>query len=221
MLVRIFCEGPPSFVLKLREHLRNKKWRKKFYLFPIDIRSAKGALFVAQAIKTAIQQVIDDGFIDLPNHAISVESTEILLSSPSMQEAIDKLKSSRRVLVVFFDQFEELFSKESLFPIFEAFRRSAFEIDSIKSNIVLGFCWRTGIHFPWNHPAYFTWHNLKDRRLEFELSIFDGKESSLLLSQLEKHLHQPLDRHLKRRLLEKCGGLPWLIKSSSFILLGR
>jgi len=216
---RIICfTGPSGFgkssvVLKLADRFRNRKWRNKLFLYAVDVRSAKGPLFVMQAVRFALQRAVDDGFIkSVDDSGVSIESTESFLSGTSIQDALENLRSNRRVLIIFFDQFEELFTKESLLPTFETFQRLAFEVDSLQSNIVLGFCWRTGITIPHDHPAYFLWHDLRDKRLDFRLTHFTSRESSLLLSQLENYLREKLDRQLRRRLLEQCQGFPWLLK---------
>ncbi len=208
--------GKSSLVLRLAEDCSQKKYKDSFYLYHIDVRSAKGALFVVSAIRSAIQKAIDDEFIEIPDHTVLIESTEQpLLSSQSIRLAIEKLQSSRRVLIIFFDQFEEIFTKESLLCVYELFEKIAHEFDSLKGNIVLGFCWRTGISMPDGHKAYHLWHGLKDKRLELGVKDFSQEESLNLLKQFDKYLNQrrkPLERKLKKWLLEYCPGFPWLLR---------
>ncbi|WAM28340.1 nSTAND1 domain-containing NTPase [Myxococcus sp. NMCA1] len=215
---RIVCiSGPSGFgkssiVLKLSDRFKNKKWKKRLSLYPVDVRSAKGPLFITKALHSALQDAVDTGFISVKNNQISITSTEAPLSSDSVQEALKALKNQQRVLAIFFDQFEELFTKESLLSTFEAFRRLAFEVDAAKANIVLGFCWRTGISFSDDHPAYFMWQNLKDKRLDLKVGQFSGRETALLLNQFEKNIRLKLDKQLRRRLSEQSQGFPWLLK---------
>jgi predicted transcriptional regulator len=222
-LTRIFCFsgrsglGKSSLVLRLAEDcLQNKKYRKNYYFYHVDVRSAKSVLFVVSAIRTAIQKAIDDEFIEISEQRISIESTEQpLFSSQSIRLALEKLKSSRRVLIIFFDQFEEIFTKESLFGVYELFEKAAHEVASLKENIVLGFCWRTGIIMPDGHKAYHLWHGLTDKRIEFEVKNFLPEESLELLNQFDNHLRKrrkPLERKLKRWLLDHCPGFPWLLR---------
>lgn len=221
-LTRIVCFsgssglGKSSLVLRLAEDCHQKKYKDGFYFYHVDVRSAKGTLFVISAIRAAIQQAIDDGFIEITSHSISIDSIEQpLFSSQSIRLAIEKLRASRRVLIIFFDQFEEIFTKESLFGVYELFEKATHEVDSLKTNIVLGFCWRTGIIMPDGHKAYHLWHGLKDRRLEFEVKDFSQEESLNLLKQFDKYLskrRKPLERQLKKWLLEYCPGFPWLLR---------
>lgn len=207
--------GKSSVVLKLADRFRNQKWMNKLYLYPIDVRSARGPLFVAKALKTALQKAADEGFIPNPPANITIESTESFLRSESVQMALDSLQNNKRVLVVFFDQFEELFTKEELLPTFEAFKKLAFEVHSAQSNLVIGFSWRTGITLSDDNPAYHMWYDLKDLRNDIVLGEFTSAESSELLTQFERDLSKKLLPPLRRRLLEQGQGLPWLLKKLS------
>lgn len=221
-LTRIVCFsgrsglGKSSLVLRLQKDCYDPQYQNSFYLYHVDIRSAKGALFIVSAIRSAMQKAIEDGFIELPGHKISIESTEEpLFSSASVKLALEKLKSSRRVLTIFFDQFEEIFTKESLFCLYELFEKTAHEVDSLKENIVLGFCWRTGILMPDDHKAYHLWHGLRDKRIEFEVKDFIQEESIKLLKQFDTYSNNrrsPLDKKIKNWLLENCPGFPWLLR---------
>ncbi len=204
--------GKSSIVLKLADRFCNHKWKKKFFLFPVDARSARGPLFVAKALKTAIHKALDSDFIRLPSKSICIETTESLLQSDSIKAALQYLKRHNRVLLVFFDQFEELLTKEELLSTFEGFKRLAFEVHSVRENIVLGFSWRTGITFSDDNPAYHVWHSLKDLRYNLQVDEFLSSESSELVGQFERELSQRLLPPLRRRLLEQGQGMPWLLK---------
>ena len=222
-LTRIVCFsgrsgfGKSSLLLKLSADCFDKEeYKDSFYLYHVDVRSAKGALFVVSAIRLAIQKAIDDGFIDLPNYAISIESTEqALFDNETVRVAIEKLKSSDKVIIIFFDQFEEILTKESLLGVYKLFEKAAREVDSLKSNIVLGFCWRIGITMLAEHPAYKLWHDLKDKMQDFEVENFSDKDSKSLLKQFDAHLNRRgkrLKNNLKEWLLNQCPSYPWLLK---------
>jgi Holliday junction resolvase-like predicted endonuclease len=204
--------GKSSVILKLADRFRNKKWANKFYLFPVDVRSARGPLFVAKALKTALERATQEGFVDVAGESIVIESAESLLRSASVQSALEGLRASRRVMVVFFDQFEELLTKDELLATFEAFRRLAFEIHAARPNLVVGFSWRSGITLSDDNPAYHLWHGLADLRVDILLDQFTSAESSRLVGQFERELGKKLLPPLRRRLLEQGQGLPWLLK---------
>ncbi|AFZ22227.1 hypothetical protein Mic7113_6662 (plasmid) [Allocoleopsis franciscana PCC 7113] len=134
--------GKSSLVVKLTEDCRqNEALKHDFYLYDVDVRSAKGAFFVKKAIMLALQKAVDENFIDLPEHKISIESTEQqLFYSQSIKKALEKLKSDCRFIVVFFDQFETILTKESLSGVYKAFEEVAREVSAFKENLILGFC---------------------------------------------------------------------------------
>jgi len=203
--------GKSSLILKLSHKFRERRWKKRFYLYHIDARSASTPLFIAEAIRRGFEAAQKDGFIKI-HGSISINSIDSVLSSTSIRNSLRYLKDNKRVLVIFFDQFEELLMKEELFHVFENFKRLSFEVDSLQENIVIGSSWRTGISFPEDLPAYHMWYELKERRKEFKIEGFDNSEIFQQLKQLSEYLGEPLEKQLKRRLKEQCLGFPWLLK---------
>lgn len=119
--------GKSSLVAKLASRFRNKKWKNRLFLYPVDVRSARGALFVAEAVLQALRSSSQAGFLSFDD-AINIEDAEDILSSSSVSAAVEQLQNEQKLLVVFFDQFEEVFTKEELLPVFRAFRRFALDI---------------------------------------------------------------------------------------------
>lgn len=203
--------GKSSLVSKLAERFKNKKWKKKYFLFPVDVRSARGPLFVPEALLEAIRSAADNDFLTKPEN-LSVTDAANILASESITRVLSELERNRKVLVVFFDQFEEVFTKEDLLPVFRVFRRFALDVHAKQSNLIVGFSWRTGISFSDENPAYQLWNELRDHRVTKTLGLFDGAESSNLISQFEKELGVKLLSPLRRRLQEQGQGLPWFLK---------
>lgn len=204
--------GKSSLVAKLSQRLRNKSWRSKFYMYPIDVRSARGSLFVGESVLTSIRAAANEGFFRFPLERLAVEDADNVLSSESINEALAVLEKQGKVLVIFFDQFEEALTKDELAPLFRAFRRFALDVHARKAPIVVGFSWRTGISFSDDNPAYQMWNELRDHRLTKTLGVFDSSESSSVISQFESALSEKFIPPLRRRLLEQGQGLPWLLK---------
>lgn len=174
--------GKSSTIIKLADRFKNIKWKSKFYIYHVDVRSAKSSLYIHKSIRKAIDKAAEDGFLSRANISSSIERISNIFQSEDLKKVISELKTKNKVLVIFFDQFEELFTKIELFATFEMFKRVCLEVDALKENIVLGFSWRTGISFNDNHPAYHLWHELDDKRKDFSVKALSHKETSHLIS---------------------------------------
>ena len=203
--------GKSSLVAFLSERFHNKKWKNKFYLYPVDVRSARGARFVAEAVIKAFESAIADGFIEF-NAKFRVENIEDITSGISFRECDCFLNDRKRVLIIFFDQFEEVFMKEELFGLFRAFERFALDVSSEKVNLIVGFSWRSGITLGEENPAYSMWSKLKDRRIDKKIGNFDIADSSKIVSNFESSAGIRLNKALRTRVIQQSQGLPWLLK---------
>ncbi|WP_033113935.1 hypothetical protein, partial [Aeromonas lacus] len=167
--------------------------------------------FVADAVCKAFNAAIGDGFIEL-SQQFSVEDIDNITGGVAFRECAEYLKSSNKVMVIFFDQFEEVFTKEELFPLFRAFRRFALDVSAEKENVVVGFSWRTGIFLGDDNPAYGLWHDLRDHRSERRLQTFDEKDSRKMILSFEREAGINLTKPLKARLIQQAQGFPWFLK---------
>ncbi|MEI2431210.1 restriction endonuclease [Lysobacter yananisis] len=186
----------------------------------VDSRSASNAAFVAEALRLALKDALSRGAPNKKN-ALKIHSLREPLDSPDVRRAIEQLRDSGRVAVLLFDQFEELFAKESLFEVFNAVRDLTLDIDSAQAPIVLGFAWKTDVSLPQQHPAYHLWHELADRRKTFKVGEFGRGEIDRVISKAEKAIGKKLSRAVRSRLAEQCQGLPWLLKKLLVHVLQR
>lgn len=203
--------GKSSLVAFLAERFKNVKWKNKFYLYPVDVRSSRGAKFVSEAVVKAFNSALRDGFISIDGD-FSIENVNDITSGASFKRCSDFLHENDKVIIIFFDQFEEVFMKEELFSLFRAFERFALDVSSDKSNLVVGFSWRSGITLGDENPAYSMWNRLRDFRIDKKLTQFDVKDSSGLISTFEKNLGFKLNKSLRGRLIQQAQGFPWLLK---------
>ncbi|MFP3140979.1 ATP-binding protein, partial [Escherichia coli] len=176
--------GKSSLIARLSSRFKNQKWKNKFFLTPVDVRSARGGRFVAEAVVKAFSSAIKEGFIEYEKPFL-IESVTDIIGSESVQECLKYLSEHDKVLTIFFDQFEEVFMKEELFGLFKEFERFALDVSALQSNLVVGFSWRTGITLGDENPAYSMWNRLKDYRVEKKLEPFDLKDSSKLINSFE------------------------------------
>ncbi|MGG6196214.1 restriction endonuclease [Pantoea allii] len=206
--------GKSSLIARLSSRFKNQKWKNKFFLFPVDVRSARGGRFVAEAVAKAFKTAIKEGFIDY-DKTFLIESVTDIVSSESVQECLAYLSKQGKVMTIFFDQFEEVFMKEELFGLFKEFERFALDVSSLKDNLVVGFSWRTGITLGDENPAYSMWNKLKDYRIEKKLEPFNLKDSSKLINSFESNTNLKLNKPLRTRLVQQSQGYPWLLKKLS------
>jgi hypothetical protein len=180
-------------------------------LTAVDSRSATTAAFVSGAIRLALSDAATAGFID-QNRGYDIASLTHPLDSPDVIEAASQLSSGNSVVVLIFDQFEELFTKEALFETFNAVRELSMDLDSKQIPIVLGFAWKTDVSLPQQHPAYHLWHSLADRRRDFRVRQFGTPDIGKVISHAQRQIGRSLVPALRARLTEQCQGYPWLLK---------
>jgi Holliday junction resolvase-like predicted endonuclease len=202
--------GKSSLVAEIRGRSRNKHYKRKYFAYAVDTRSATSQNFVAIAFKGLISKAITDGFIDsnLSSEQLSFTSNQDLLSSSSVKLILDYLKKKNRLLILIFDQFEDVFRKQGLFKSFYKFLS---DITDYKSNIIVGFSWKTEILIPSENEAYHYWQQAKEQSIQFVVPEFAGKEIDGVIKQLEGSVGK-LNQDLKRRIKENSQGLPWLTK---------
>lgn len=152
------------------------------------------------------------GFIHTSVNSVSIDSIEDPFASDSLKKCVAELEREKKVLILFFDQFEELFIKESLYDTFEAFRRLANSVEALRSNVILGFSWRTGIFFADSHPAQHLWNSLRERRAEFKIGPFTERESIEMIASLQRVSGVMIEPVLSQHLLDQSRRLPWLLK---------
>ncbi|MGE9818261.1 MULTISPECIES: nSTAND1 domain-containing NTPase [Acinetobacter calcoaceticus/baumannii complex] len=203
--------GKSSLVANLSDRFTNKKWKNKLYLYPVDVRSARGSRFVAEAVGKAFNTAVSHGFIE-SDTSFTIENIDEITGGKAFQEYAQFLEKNNKVMVIFFDQFEEVFMKEELFSLFRAFRRFALDISAEKTNVVVGFSWRTGIFLGNDNPAYGLWYDLRDHRTERKLKTFDVKDSNKMISSFEIEAEINLTKPLKARLIQQAQGFPWFLK---------
>lgn len=202
--------GKSSFLVKLRSTCQSPKLRERVFLYAVDCRTAASSRYPELALKKCFEDASANGFIKSAPPPIG--SAGQPFSSPESQVVLDELRRDRKCIVLFFDQFEEITTKQQLSDLFNQVKYMCSAIESAGENVVLGFSWKTDGTIPTDHPAYHVWHSFSDRRREFELPLFSKAETSQLLSKLSKNLNQPIEIWLRKLLAEHSQGYPWLLK---------
>jgi restriction endonuclease/putative ATPase len=212
---RIIClEGPTgygksSFLLKL---IDKTKFNNDLFLYAVDCRSANTGQFVSLSLKKVINASIKSTFLPKSfDKRVVINSTEYL-SSKYMNKLTEYLEKKNKVIIIFFDQFEEILTKNRLNPVFVNLQQLFNEIMANEVNIVIGFSWREHIYFQETNEAYHLFRNTEDKRKTFKISGFKQKDVSGLIKLFEKKKKRKITNPIKRRIEMQAQGLPWWSK---------
>ena len=204
--------GKSSLIAKLRDRVQNKHYRRKFFIYAVDVRAATGANYILWSVLACLRKAAELGFGTGDPDDLRITNPADPFESPSIQEFFTQLEQRKQVICLVFDQFEELYSKPEVFRVFEATQSLLLSAVAAQSNLVLGFAWKTDSTVQQDHPAYYMWHRLADHRMEVELGRFTSSEASKAISIFQQELGEKLRPDLRRQLTENSQGYPWLLK---------
>lgn len=205
--------GKSSLINAFKGTCSNKQHKKKYFAYAIDSINAETQRFVGLAFEKMLQSAMQNGFIDvneLKNKKLSFVSDYDLLGSKSIQEILEYLNSKGKVMILIFDQFEDVFRREHLYKPFHEF---LLQVNDAKSNLIVGFSWKQEITLTPSNDSYKFWMQAKDLAKPFELDGFNYEELNQIIRQLESEPKVgTLPRGFKDLLTEISLGYPWLIK---------
>ena len=204
--------GKSSLIAKLRDRVQNQHYRRKFFIYAVDVRAATGASYTLCSVLACLQRAAESGFGTEDPVDLKITNSANPFESPSVQKFLARLEQRKQVVCLVFDQFEELYSKPEVFGVFEATQNLLLSAVAARSNLALGFAWKTDSTVQQDHPAYYMWHRLADHRMEVELGQFTSSEASNAISIFQKELGEKLIPNLRRQLIENSQGYPWLLK---------
>lgn len=201
--------GKSSLVNELRGRCRNKYYKNRYFLYPVDSRSATSSNFVALSFKRMIEEAEKKEFIKLDARLLEITSNYDVLASNSVKDIIKILEKQQKVMILVFDQFEDVFRKGDLF---KAFYKFLLDTRNYNSNLIIGFSWKSEINIPISHEAYYLWQQSNDYSFRLSMPEFDFAESKEIIKQLEKAISQKLDNDFIRKIADNSQGFPWLVK---------
>jgi hypothetical protein len=174
------------------------------YALLLDARTASLGSYLPSVLRRAALEGQKRGLLELPPQP----------SWATLASCLDTLAGATwtpggRPLVIFFDQFENVFRDAILT---REFRDLALGAHEIPGPLIIGFAWKTDlVGWTEGHP-----YQLRDEiRASAQVLVLEPlgpREVETLLRRLEKKIGQRLLPDLRRRLREYSQGLPWLLK---------
>lgn len=170
----------------------------------LDSRTANHPNYVVAAIRELAGRAERSGRLQL---AAGAAWTSLASSLDTLKQAAWRPDPSP--LMLFFDQFENVFANEALT---REFRNLALSVRDLGQPLVVGFAWKTDlVSWTESHP-YRLRDDIRAQSMVINLGPLDAREIDALLRRLDKSLEAKLVRDLRQRLREYSQGLPWLFK---------
>lgn len=193
--------GKSSLVLATVDRLL----RHGHYAVAFDSRSASTPHFVLRVVEHVLKRFGDfDGCVPAQPVVGGVDGASQALISIGRQ-----LEQHKKVLFIFFDQFENIFY---LLDVLTRIAQLCLSVGDAATNIVLGFSWKTDLvgltrEFPYR------WRDIIiDSSKLIRLPQFSDTETGALLDLLAKELNTKLRKDLRFLLSDFSQGYPWLLK---------
>jgi hypothetical protein len=170
----------------------------------VDSRTAERPEFVAAAVERLLRDAQARRLIVLPE---SAAFSSLASTIRSLRDA--DWKRGSKPLMLFFDQFENVFRDADLT---REFRDLAVLVSELTVPVTVGFAWKTDlVGWTEDHP-YQLRDEIRDGATLAVLDPLGPREIETLLRRLEKAVGEKLHRELRARLREVSQGLPWLFK---------
>jgi len=203
--------GKSSLILKIEDESK-KKFGKNIFNFSIDVRSALSERYIDIVLFKLFKSMNDTNFIKIDISKLIFSNINDFFNNDEIINALGQLQREKKLVVIIFDQFEEIFIKEELVKVFYNAKLLCFLLSSLNANIVAGFAWKTDFSISPDHPVYHIWNEMQNIRKEFTIHKFNDKESQDCMKKYITNSKLNIGRILQKFLIVQSAGLPWLLK---------
>ncbi|WP_206489804.1 restriction endonuclease [Rhodococcus sp. KRD162] len=192
--------GKSSLALKLGDLVT----RRRGVSIILDTRTADQPRYVVEVLRRVGEEAQSRGIIELPESASWAS-----LESATATFRASKWDSTKRPILVFFDQFENVFRDMELT---RTFRDLALGAHDIAGPLFIGFAWKTDlVGWTEGHP-YQLRDDIRSAGKVLTMEPFGPREVDVILGRLATQAGVRLLPDLKSRLRAYSQGLPWLLK---------
>lgn len=196
--------GKSSVVLACVDRLK----KMGHFALAIDSRSASSTQFILRVIDYVLKHFDDlDGLLSDEKRPKAITGFEGTIKT--LVTVGQVLQDNRKVMFIFLDQFENVFS---LPETFRPIRDLLLKICDAQINVVLGFSWKTDLVGLTSEFPYKERDSVITSSKQVVLDRFSEVETTALLEKLRQELGSPLRKDLKFFLSEFSQGYPWLLK---------
>ncbi len=174
----------------------------------IDSRSASSSQFILRALDYVLSHMYGIR-TELFQHDTPPAITGFDGAVRSLLALSQTLQRQSQVMVIFFDQFENVFFlSETLKRITDLLLR----LCDAQTNVILGFSWKTDLVGLTSEFPYQLRDSIVSSSRRLALETFSEVETTALLDRLSEELRAPLRKDLRFFLSEFSQGYPWLLK---------
>lgn len=192
--------GKSSLALKLLDLVKRNRGTGSVY----DTRTADELRYVIESLRQVTLDAQQSGIVELPA-AASWATLESTLATLRRLQWI----SSDRPILVFFDQFENVFRSSQLT---RAFRDLALGIRDVNGPLIVGYAWKTDlVGWTEGHPFQMR-DDIRGAGSVVLVEPFGPREVDTIVRRLARQAAVPLVPDLRSRLRQYSQGLPWLLK---------
>ncbi|MCX6052162.1 MAG: restriction endonuclease [Campylobacterales bacterium] len=202
--------GKSSLLVALKGKLSNKQNKNKYFPYIVDSRSANAQSFISLAFNNMLHKAYKNNFIPKELSSITIPSHFDIMGAKEITSLENYLITNNKLLILVFDQFEDIFRKES---VLQSFFKLLTDIKAHQSNIILGFSWKSETIISADEKNISRLlSQSKEHAVSITVNEFTITESKKFIKQLEGSIKVKLDEEFKRRIIDNSQGFPWLVK---------